>query len=115
MSNEEWHKEIPPQGKLCKLENGDIVKIAKARFSDQYGVYLVESEHNYFSLDAVTPLTTEEIWQFMPWQDMDSAPIDEWIIVTRKNGEVDTHIFHWGYQKSNDGFLKWLPLPKVGK
>lgn len=126
----EWHKNIPPQGTLCKSkDDGEIVR---ALWYDEESD-LVTSDKTDFEGDKtlfytydLAPLTAAEIWQFMPWQPMGTAPKDgsEFTAYSRDKGMVCTAY----YDNEDDCFFTdwrgkgnyhsvydfvWIPLPKL--
>jgi len=102
--SKEWHENIPENGVLCKDDNGDIQLITEAK-----GIFGFRGLDYGYPLSKLTPLTAEEIWQFMPWQDMDSAPINVAIIAMDNDGVVKPITLRGIAQCSF--FKKWLPLP----
>jgi len=116
MSEKEWYENIPAGGVLCKHKNGTTVLIKTA--VGKWG-FDMSSLNSHF-LDELTPLTAAEMWEFMPWLDMDSAPSGTHILLIDSNGHVGSGFI---YQTDaelkcsvcNFHPIKWLPLPKADK
>jgi len=106
----EWHENIPENGVLCKEKSsGSIIRImGKSNLLDSMLMDDCRSR-NHFGTDELTPLTAEEIWKLMPWQDIDSAPINT-VIITMDNDGVVNPITLRGIAQCSF-FKKWLPLP----
>ena len=117
MEQNNWWDNIPENGVLCKDDSGDLQLITSAK-----GIFGFRSLDYGYPLSKLTPLTAAEIWQFMPWQSMDSAPRDgKRIIIICKGGHFD--VGYWNLE--DDCFkslislakiyhaAKWLPLPEV--
>ena len=88
--------------------DGDI---AKSPISD-----LEEMGSKIDYVEYLKPITPEEWWQFAPWQDIETAPTQEYILGKRKqkglpvaicfvNSDIAREQFHKNY-------TKWLPIPK---
>ena len=126
--NKKWHENIPENGVLCEDDNGNLVKIVPCdKDGDDY--YALNDDEDCISScrdgyhhDDLTPLTSEEIWQFMPWQDIDSAPrVGEFLVQTKlfeivtvyysKNGVLRRK--HCGNVMLEKDCIGWLPLPQV--
>ena len=126
----EWHEKIPPQGVLCRNDLNNIVIIVPCdKNGDDY--YALNDDEDCISNDGdgynhkdLTPLTVDEIGQFMPWQPIEHAPRDGsyFGVITEKgflNSARYTNDF-WldgrGEFVTKNGnlisFVKWLPLPK---
>lgn len=106
----EWHKNIPAQGVLCKW----LDSIIRIMSFDSDGFLYDDNETDYCGsdLDYIRPLTAEEIWGFMPWQDIKTAPAFETILVIDDRGKA----FPTAFMDENDiklsRYKKWLPLTK---
>ena len=75
------------------------------------------SKH-HFDIDQLSPLTAAEIWQFMPWYPIETAPPRNTNIlgVEKYGGIVACHVYADGTIKEGDykiQLIKWLPLPEV--
>jgi len=72
MNKKEWYENIPKNGILCRIHDDNC------EFSE---IFVIEQRHiTEFSqeeIDGLTPLTAEEIWQFMPLQDIKLKPFIE--------------------------------------
>lgn len=91
-TKEQWYKNIPLNGMLCKEKiSGHIVRIMKK--SEYYHGLVLDDcfRENLFDIDELTPLTAAEIWDLMPWQDMETAPCDGSHIIVRDKYGITCH------------------------
>jgi hypothetical protein len=70
MSNE-WYKNIPPQGVLCKTNGYSndyavIVNLSEEDFIDVYDGECISKSGDVYLISDLTPLTAQEITQFLP-------------------------------------------------
>ena len=112
--SKKWHENIPENGVLCKQSNGSYKVITEIEhdyhFDDctTYGV----SEYGEDEIEDLTPLTAKEIWQFMPWQDMDSYPRDasRCFVRYKNSGWIDLKV---PTEVDIRDDIEWLPLPQA--
>ena len=118
-----WYEQIHSQGVLCKhIWDGEIVKAVS--YEDENDLILTDKtdfdgDKDKFVPSDLTPLTAAEIWQFMPWKPIETAPIDESVFISNKidkfligslcaDGRV---ISAAGNYMFNINGCYWLPLP----
>ena len=105
MINKQWSKNIPKQGVLCRCPAfGNLVEITELTEKDI---------KTYEKLGAMpVPITSDEWWQFAPWQDVDeNTPKNTPVLTIDNYGVIGIEQYlYWGYLK---GARKWLPLPEI--
>jgi hypothetical protein len=117
-----WYENIPPHGVLCKntAEDGEVIHVLSYNAENDYllsNKIDFEGDKEIFYPSDLTPLTVQEIWQFMTWQKIDLAPTDNDILILCGNGNIESafHVVGGTWQGRNSGFnynpKKWLPMP----
>lgn len=112
--SKKWYENIPKKGMLCKVKSSDtVVVIVSSKQNPFNSVNFIckDKDGFYVTHDELTPLTSEEIWQFMPWQGMDSAPMNKPMLVTNNQDNVFSTVLFAEIER--DCYKKWLPLPQV--
>ena len=122
-----WFESIPEKGILCK-EKGRNTYHLITEIDKDYNMDECERTADGIDVDDLTPLTAEDIWQFMPWQPMDTAPyFDKFIArvrwITAEDGSV-SYTYEMAYRSKvvdnlfmvDAGIMyspfEWLPLPR---
>jgi len=120
MATNNWWDNIPENGILCKEKSsGAIVRIIGKTNHVDFDMVFDDcvSRHTY-DPEELTPLTAAEIWQFMPWYQIETAPPRNSNIlgVEKYGGIVACHVYADGTIKEGDykiQLIKWQPLPLV--
>jgi hypothetical protein len=113
----EWYKNIPPQGVLCKTNGYSndyavIVNPSEEDFMDVYDGECISKSGDVYLISELTPLTAAEWWSFAPWQPMKTAPLHEKILVNNVDCLYQTAILN--AEEHREWYERWLPLPKAG-
>lgn len=112
MSHTEWYKNIPPQGVLCHAKNS----MALIKCFDENDDTGIEDNGDYYHISDLTLLTAAEIWELMPWHDMQTAPLLKEILTVSKADFDDRDVMNITMlhdDNQRNAYKKWLPLPEL--
>jgi hypothetical protein len=106
--NEKWLESIPENGTLVRVKDGvfNEIIVLHPRYIKKFG-----KEQLAAVLEECTPLTANEIWQFMPWNAIDSAPTGIRVMVINKHDSLQIVTIWKDSERSK--YKKWLPLPVI--
>jgi hypothetical protein len=121
-----WYENIPPQGVLCKNKvDGEVIKVLSYNAENDYVLSNkidFEGDKEIFYPSDLTPLTAEEIWQFIPWNYPVNTPenmpflgqfsyeIGSSFII--QSVRVGNHYYNTEADAMEDcKLIKWIPLP----
>jgi len=107
--SKEWHENIPENGLLATNRHGVLVIV-----NNKKGDIVIYNNSIETYPENLTPLTSDEIWKFMPWQDVNSAPRDgSEILLLFENGVIATNCADYSFwtEKRILYPIKWMPLP----
>jgi hypothetical protein len=111
MSDEKWYDNLPEQGVLC-ICNNDFIALIDRYEPDARGIPFVGSGQRFSNARPITP---DEWWQLAPWQPIETAPYDTWVVVLDDSGNFFMASFYLGKWSNGYGLdinaKKWLPLP----
>jgi len=115
----EWFESIPEKGILCK-EKGRNTYHLITEIDKDYNMDDCEITADGIDVDDLTPLSAKDVWKFMPWQPMETAPENEKFFARAKTGEP--YRIAWRSKAvatvimTDMGIMfepfEWLPLPK---